>query len=109
MAEGWLVQESLVYIAEWITEMDKESPMVWHKGEDERLTNDVAHGGGSSKRMDVASPGHGEMAPCIPTRCGRTTCCAVRIPSIPASKIKTSAVSTRIGGFTSIHASSMAA
>lgn len=52
MAEGWLVQESLVYIAEWITEMDKESPMVWHKGEDERLTNDVAHGGGTSKRMD---------------------------------------------------------
>lgn len=32
MAEGWLVQESLVYIAEWITEIDKESPMLWQKG-----------------------------------------------------------------------------
>ena len=53
MAEGWIVQESLVYIAEWIAEFDKESPMLWRLGEDERLTTDVAHGGGSSKRMDT--------------------------------------------------------
>ncbi len=35
MAEGWIVQESLVYIAEWIAEFDKESPMLWRLGEDE--------------------------------------------------------------------------
>ncbi|MCO5609400.1 hypothetical protein L7F22_063626 [Adiantum nelumboides] len=56
MAEGWIVQESLVYITEWIVEFDKEtqeSPMLWRLGEDERLTTDVAHGGGTSKRMDT--------------------------------------------------------
>ncbi|MCO5604782.1 hypothetical protein L7F22_058953 [Adiantum nelumboides] len=56
MAEGWIVQESLVYITEWIAEFDKEtqeSPMLWRLGEDERLTTDVAHGGGTSKQMDT--------------------------------------------------------
>ncbi|MCO5574600.1 hypothetical protein L7F22_028388 [Adiantum nelumboides] len=56
MAEGWIVQESLVYITEWIAEFDKEtqeSPMLWRVGEDERLMTDVAHGGGTSKRMDT--------------------------------------------------------
>ncbi|MCO5563760.1 hypothetical protein L7F22_017407 [Adiantum nelumboides] len=31
----------------------QESPMLWRLGEDERLTTDVAHGGGTSKRMDT--------------------------------------------------------
>ena len=58
MVEGWIVQESLVYIAEWIAQFDKESPMLQRLGEDERLMVEVLQSewmGCSKKRSIIFS------------------------------------------------------
>ena len=40
MAKGWLVQESLVYIADWISNFEKDSCLLWRDGMlEEKINN----------------------------------------------------------------------
>ena len=89
MAEGWLMQESLVYIAEWILEYDKQSSLSWQITKDKRLSRDLAHGGGNSKRMDgmLEEKINGEMASCIQMHCNRKACCMLCLLTLLSSKI----------------------
>ena len=46
MAEGWLVQESCVWISEYLGRVDKTMPMLWSTKDDERLIDEVRQGKG---------------------------------------------------------------
>ena len=46
MAEGWLVQESYVWISEYLGRVDKTMPMLWSTKDDERLIDEVRQGKG---------------------------------------------------------------
>ena len=55
MAEGWLVQESIVYISEFPGRRDVPMPssVLWHdQKEDERMTSEVPQGKGKDYKMD---------------------------------------------------------
>ena len=54
MAMGWLVQESLVYITEFLSTSDPDMPRLWSQEEDDRLVGDEPQGKGLVRRMDVA-------------------------------------------------------
>ena len=41
MAEGWLIQESLVYISEFLGQVDNSLPQLWSNEEDLRMTSIV--------------------------------------------------------------------
>ena len=41
MAEGWLVQESCVWITEYMERVDKSMPKLWSTKDDERLVGEV--------------------------------------------------------------------
>ena len=46
MGEGWLVQESCVWIFEYLEHVDKAMPMLWRNKPGNRLTNEVHKGKG---------------------------------------------------------------
>ena len=46
MAEGWLVQESCVWIIEYLGRVDKAMPMLWSSKDDDRLVDEVRQGKG---------------------------------------------------------------
>lgn len=46
MEEEWLLQESMVYITQFLTSMDPDMPLKWHKKDDE-----VAQGKGVPRKM----------------------------------------------------------
>lgn len=54
MAMGWLVQESLVYITEFLSTFDPDMPRLWSQEEDDRLVGEEPQGKGLVRRMDVA-------------------------------------------------------
>ena len=51
MAEGWLVQESCVWIIEYLGHVDREMPMLWNTKDDKRLIDEVRHGKGLRFRL----------------------------------------------------------
>ena len=51
MAEGWLVQESCVWISEYLGRVDKSMPMLWNMKDDDRLVGEVRQGKGTRFRM----------------------------------------------------------
>lgn len=52
MAEGWLIQESLVYISEFLGQVDSSLPRLWSNEEDLRMTSIVPQGKGQSKVIE---------------------------------------------------------
>ena len=46
MAEGWLVQESYVWITEYLRHLDTEISMLWNTKDDKRLIDEVCKGKG---------------------------------------------------------------
>lgn len=46
MAEGWLVQESFVYISEYLSRVDPSMPRLWSNEEDARMESNVPQGKG---------------------------------------------------------------
>ena len=52
MAEGWLVQESLVYITKFLGRKEESTPVLWDNKEDERMVGEVAQGNGLQCKMD---------------------------------------------------------
>ena len=44
MAEGWLVQEALVYISEYLSRVDPDMPRLCNNEDDERMVSDVPQG-----------------------------------------------------------------
>lgn len=52
MAEGWLVQESLVYISEFLGKKEDSLPLLWQNIEDKRMVGDVPQGKGKQCKMD---------------------------------------------------------
>lgn len=52
MAEGWLVQESFVYMSEYLCRIDPSMPRLWSMEVDERLISHVPQGKGKPGRMD---------------------------------------------------------
>lgn len=57
MAAGWLVQESLVYITEFLTTSDPEMPRLWTQEEDDRLLGEQPQGKGLMRAMDATLRG----------------------------------------------------
>ena len=51
IAEGWLIQESLFYITEIISQLHPASPKMWCEEEDERVKGEVPQGNGVEKRL----------------------------------------------------------
>ena len=51
MAEGWLVQESCVWITEYLGRVDKAMPMLWSSKDDDRLVDEVRQGKGLRFRL----------------------------------------------------------
>lgn len=51
MAEGWLVQESCVWISEYLGRVDQDLPLMWSNKDDDRLVGDVPQGQGTQFRM----------------------------------------------------------
>ena len=51
MAEGWLVQESCVFISEYLSRIQKNVPELWSTRDDDRLLGDVPQGNGVVKRF----------------------------------------------------------
>ena len=51
MAEGWLVQESCVWISEYLGRVDTTMPMLWSTKDDERLIDEVRQGKGLRFRL----------------------------------------------------------
>ena len=54
MAEGWLVQESLVFITEYLSSVDPEMPKLWSKDTDNRVSGEEPQGKGIMRKMDNA-------------------------------------------------------
>ena len=52
MAEGWLVQESLVFITEFVGMSDPEMSRLWSDDADARLIGDEPQGQGTQRKMD---------------------------------------------------------
>ena len=52
MAMGWLVQESLVYITEYLSTSDPELPRLWRQDENDQITGEEPQGQGLQRRMD---------------------------------------------------------
>ena len=53
MVKGWLVQESIVYISEFLGRRDIPMPILWHDhNKDERMTGKVPEGKGQDHKMD---------------------------------------------------------
>ena len=46
MAMGWLVQESLVHITEFLVIMDPDMPRLWSQDEDDRMLGEEPQGKG---------------------------------------------------------------
>ena len=44
MAEGWLVYESMHYIIECFSMVDRNSPHLWDEKEDEKIDGEVLQG-----------------------------------------------------------------
>lgn len=51
MAEGWLVQESMVYITEFLAHTNPSVPRLWDNKDDERVVGELPQGKGSIRRM----------------------------------------------------------
>ena len=49
---GWLVQESLVYITEYLSTSDPELPRLWTQEEDDCVAGEEPQGQGLQRRMD---------------------------------------------------------
>ena len=54
MAEGWLVQESLVFISEFLSSADPDIPRLWSPDTNARLLGEEPQGQGVQRRMDVS-------------------------------------------------------
>lgn len=54
MAMGWLVQESLVYITEFLVTVDPDMPRLWTQDEDDRILGEEPQGKGMVRLMDVS-------------------------------------------------------
>ena len=52
MAEGWLVQESLVFIIEYLSSVDPEMPKLWSNDTDNRVTGFEPQGKGIMHKKD---------------------------------------------------------
>ena len=52
MAEGWLVQESFVYMSEYLSKVDSSMPRLWSMIVDERMISHVPQGKVKQRRMD---------------------------------------------------------
>lgn len=53
MAMGWLVQESLVHITEFLVTVDPDMPRLWSQDEDDRMLGEEPQGKGKVRTMDV--------------------------------------------------------
>ena len=53
MAEGWLVQESLVFITEFLISYDPEMPKLWSQDANIRITGEEPQGKGIMRKMDI--------------------------------------------------------
>ena len=53
MAMGWLVQESLVHITEFLVTMDPDMPRLWSQDEDDRMIGEEPQGKGKVRTMDI--------------------------------------------------------
>ena len=51
MAEGWLVQESCVWISKYLGRVDTTMPVLWSTKDDERLIDEVRQGKGLCFRL----------------------------------------------------------
>lgn len=54
MAEGWLIQESCVWISEYLGDVDSDLPLLWSTADDERIVGDVLQGQGTDFRMSTS-------------------------------------------------------
>lgn len=54
MAEGWLIQESLVYITKFLTKENFTMPALWTMEDDSRVAGEVLQGNDKEKLMDDA-------------------------------------------------------
>lgn len=52
MAEGWLIQESLVYITEYLSASDPEIPRLWSQESNRRVIGEEPQGQGIKRKMD---------------------------------------------------------
>ena len=52
MAEGWLVQEALVYVTEYLEQNDPHMPLLWRSKDDDRLVSEVPQGQGIQRKMN---------------------------------------------------------
>ena len=52
MAEGWLIQESLVYITKFLSSLDPGMPRLWTPDSDSRIEGEEAQGKGLVRKMD---------------------------------------------------------
>lgn len=52
MAEGWIVQDSFVYVSEYLATMDSSMPRLWNDEEDPRIHSHVPSGRGKTMNMD---------------------------------------------------------
>lgn len=51
MAEGWLVQESMYYVTEYLTTIHPTAPRMWSDEEDEKMIGEVLQGNGKKIRL----------------------------------------------------------
>ena len=51
MAEGWLIQESCVFISEYLSRSQNNVLELWSTKDDERLVGDVPQGNGAIKQF----------------------------------------------------------
>ena len=52
MAMGWLVQESLVYITEYLSTSNPKLPRLWRQDENDQISGEEPQGQGLQRRMD---------------------------------------------------------
>ena len=53
MVEGWLVQESMVYITKSLDSIDLDMPLQWHNNKDEHIVGEVAQVKGTQRKMSM--------------------------------------------------------
>ena len=52
MSEGWLIQEPLVYITEYLSSLDLEIPQLWSQESNRRVIGEEPQGQGIQRKMD---------------------------------------------------------
>lgn len=51
MAKGWLVQESLYYVTEYLQTIDPLAPQLWSNNEDSKIFGEVLQGAGKVVKL----------------------------------------------------------